>query len=115
MSTVTGTTICSRALARSKYSNWPLQVDVIAGREIDLGGHRLLRLGDIAAEIAVAQIDEDIERELRVLGADARGALRQADLGHLAERHRAAARQRDQHFGGDVFADRCGSRAGSGC
>ena len=26
MSTVTGTTTCRRALARSKYSNWPLQV-----------------------------------------------------------------------------------------
>ena len=44
---------------------------VIARREIDFGRHRLLRVGDIAAEIAVAQIDKDVERKLRVLGADA--------------------------------------------
>ena len=48
---------------------------VIAGRELHLRGHRLLRVGDVAAEIAVAQIDIDVGGELRVLGADARRAL----------------------------------------
>ncbi len=44
---------------------------VIARREAHLLRHGLLRVGDVAAEIAVAEIDVDVDRKLRVLGADA--------------------------------------------
>ena len=44
---------------------------VIAGWEINSSRYRLLRVGDIAAEVAVAQIDKDVKRELGVLGTDA--------------------------------------------
>ena len=73
--------------------------DVGAGRKLDLRGHRFLRVGDIAANIAVAEIDEDIDRELCVLGADAGGTLGKVHLGDLTERHRAAVARRDQHLG----------------
>ena len=62
-----------------------------AGRELHLLGHRLLRVGDVAAEVAVADVDEDVGGELGVLGADAGGALREPDVGDLAQGHRAAA------------------------
>ena len=64
-------------------------------------GHRLLRVGDVAAEIAVAEIDVDVDGELGVLGADGGRPLRQAHLGDLAERHGAAVGDRDQHLGRD--------------
>ena len=41
---------------------------VVAGRKVDLLGDGLLRVGDEAADIPVPEVDEDIERELRVLG-----------------------------------------------
>ena len=75
---------------------------VVARRELHLACYRLLRVGDIAADIAVAKIDIDVGGELRILGADAGWPLREAHLGDLAERHRAAVRQgRDQHLAGD--------------
>ena len=83
----------------------PLQVlelaaplDVGAGRELHLVRDRLPRLGDIAAEVAAGDVDEDVDRELAVLGADRGRAAGELDLGHLAERHGAAAGQRHLHL-----------------
>ena len=45
--------------------------DVVARRELNLARHRLTRLGNVAAEVPVAQVDEDVERELSVLGTNA--------------------------------------------
>src|SRR5205814_5550638 len=72
-----------------------------AGRKPDAGRHRLLRLGDIAAEIAVTNVNEDVTRKLAVLGADRRRPLGEPDRGDFAQRHRAAVRQRHQHVAGD--------------
>ncbi len=84
ISSVIGTTILSRALARSMYSNWAAPGDVIAGREFHLRRHRLLRVGHVTADIAVAQVDIDIGGKLRVLGADGGWPLGEFHLGHFA-------------------------------
>src|ERR1700735_3970386 len=44
--------------------------DVIAGRKLYARGHGLLRIGDVAAQVTVADVDKDVRRELAVLGAD---------------------------------------------
>ena len=63
----------------------PLQVfelsapgHVIAGRECHACRDGLLRFGDIAAEVAIPDVDEDVSGELAVLGADGRRAARRA-------------------------------------
>src|SRR6185369_3539049 len=70
-----------------------------AGREFDLRVDRLPRLGDVGADVAVADIDVDVGREQRVFGTDGRGAGGDLNFGKLAERHHGTAhfaRQRDQ-------------------
>ena len=52
ISSVTGTTIFSRASARSRYSNCPLHWTVVPGGSFTSFATRLARLRDIAAEIA---------------------------------------------------------------
>ena len=44
---------------------------VITRRKLHLTCNRLLRVGHIAAEVAVAQIDIEVSHELRILCADA--------------------------------------------
>ena len=63
--------------------------------------HRLSRIGNVATEITIADVDEDVRGELGVLGADTGRTLRQLDVSDLAERHRAAVRQRHQNVLGD--------------
>ena len=65
------------------------------GRERPLPRHRLLRLGDVAAEIPPCDVDEDVNSELTVLRPDRGRASRQLDPRDVAERNRAAARQCD--------------------
>ena len=66
-----------------------------------LGLHRLLGIGDVATEIAVADVNVDIGGQLSVLGPDRGRATRRLDPGDLPERHRAAGRHRHQ----DVVAN----------
>ena len=94
---VTGTTSFMRASARSRYSNWPLQTKYVPVGSCTCLVHRLLRVGNVAAEITVADVDEDVGRELGVFGADASRALRELDIGDFAQRHRAAIWKRHQN------------------
>jgi hypothetical protein len=76
----------------------PAPHGVIARRKLHLFRHGSLRIGDVAAEIAVARIDEDVGCELRVLGPDRRRTLRQLHMRHLPERDRGAVGERHQHL-----------------
>jgi hypothetical protein len=40
--------------------------DVVAGRKLNACGHNLLPIGDVAAQVTVADIDKDVGRELAV-------------------------------------------------
>src|SRR5229473_899691 len=63
----------------------PAPGDVIAGRELDLRGDRLLGVGNISAEVPVTKIDIDITGELGVLGANARRPWRKTYFGDLSQ------------------------------
>src|SRR6267142_4481229 len=77
--------------------------DVGARRKLNARLHRLLRVGDVAAEIAVADIDIDVHGKLPVLGADRGRATRRRNLGDLPERHGTAGRHWDQDVIGDAL------------
>ena len=77
--------------------------DVVAGRKLDLLGHRLARVGHVRADVAATDVDEDVGRQQRVLGADARRAARDHHLGHLPQRHHRAAHDRHQHLALDLL------------
>src|SRR5216684_8483281 len=53
--------------------------------------------GDVAAKIPVADVHEDVDRELAVLGPDRRRTARQLDGGDLPQRDSPAARHGHQH------------------
>ncbi len=77
--------------------------DVIARRELNLVGHRLACPGDVAADVAVADVDVDVRREQAVLGADALRALGDDDLGELAERDHPTVHHRHQYLACDLL------------
>ena len=116
ISSVTGTTIFSRAVGALQIFELAAPHDVSSRAETaTLACTACLRLGDVAAEIAVADVDKDVDRELPVLGADRGRAARERDLGDLAERHRAAARHRHQHVAGDRLRIAAQVARDSGC
>lgn len=63
---------------------------VIARRELDRGGDGLLRIGDVAAEIALAGIDENVSGKLGVLRTNATWSAHQLHRRHLPERNGSA-------------------------
>jgi hypothetical protein len=69
-----------------------------AGRKFHDCCNGRLGVGDVAAEIAVAGIDEDVGGQLRVLCSDRSWALHEFDLGHLAQWYRCAVWQGNQHL-----------------
>ena len=69
---VRGTTTLSFWLGALHVLELPAPGEEIARREADLFAHGILRLGDIAADVALADVDEDVDGEQRVLGADGR-------------------------------------------
>src|SRR5262249_35329647 len=76
--------------------------EIRARRQPDLLGHRLLRVGDVTAEVAIANVDKDVGRKPRILCADAGCSLGQTNVGYLAERDGPdAPGQPDQHILGD--------------
>ena len=99
----------------------PLQVlelaapsDPVAGREAHLFGHGAARVGDVAADVAIPEIDEDVDGELGVLGAECSPGPASDGRwppGRAARRRRRASRSAPR------LAIACGSerrRAGSG-
>jgi hypothetical protein len=60
--------------------------EAVAGRDLDLLRQFALRVGDIAADVAVVHVNIDVIDQLRVLGADHRRPLRRLHGRYLAER-----------------------------
>ena len=74
-----------------RYSNWPLHTQIDARRKLHLLGHRLPRVGDVAAKVAVADVDVDVGGELWRSRCGCWSApCVELDVGDLAQRHRAA-------------------------
>ena len=65
------------------------------------GLHRLLRIGDVTADIAIADVDVDVGSQLPVLGSNRRGPTRRGNLGDLSQRHGASGGHGDQDIGGN--------------
>jgi hypothetical protein len=68
----------------------PLQILILAaphqigaGRKLDAGVHGLLGVGDVTADVAVPDIDIDVDRELAVLGPDRGRPARRRDFCHF--------------------------------
>src|SRR5207302_5533457 len=75
----------------------------VTGRNLYLTRNRLLRLGDIATDVAVVHVDVEVVHELRVFGADHRGALDGLHLRHLPERDGWSFCGLDAHPRGDCL------------
>ena len=84
-------TIASRAVGLLEVLELARPDARVAGRQRHLLGDDALGLGDVAAEVAAGDVDEDPRRALRVLAADHRRAGIDADVGELAERDLRAA------------------------
>ena len=61
----------------------------------------MLRLGDVAAEIAIADVDVDVGGQLPILGPDRCRPPGRSNLGDFSQRHCAAGRHGDQNVVGD--------------
>ena len=68
---------------------------------MDAGLHGALRVGHVAAEVAVANVDVDVGRQLSVLRADRGWSPCGRHLGNFAQWHGAAGWHRHQDFVGD--------------
>src|SRR6202040_152816 len=75
--------------------------EAVTGWDPDLLRQCALRVGDIAADVAVVHVDIDVIHELGVLGADHRRPLGDPYRGDLTEWHRGSTRGLDQHLRGD--------------
>ena len=60
--------------------------------------HSLLRIGNITADIAVANIDENVSRQQCILRTNTRRTLHQLDLRQLTQRNHRAAHRGNQHL-----------------
>src|SRR4029453_7746908 len=76
---------------------------VIARWKCDLAGDGLLCIGDVAADVAVANVDIDVGGKLRVFGSNARRTLGEAHVRDLAEWYRATIWQWNEHLIGNGF------------
>ena len=89
----------------------PAPSERIALRQRDGSRDRCLRLGHETAQIAARDVDEDINRQLPVFGADRCRPAGPLDGGNVAQGHGAAARQGYLNLAGDrvgVGSKRCG-------
>ena len=69
--------------------------DAEARGQLDALRDRVLGVANVAAEVAPDRIDEDVDRELAILGPDRGGATLALDACDLAERQAGAGRRRD--------------------
>jgi hypothetical protein len=73
INSVTGTTTFRRHRALQIFE-LAAPGDVVARRELHVGGNCFARIGYIAAEVPVANVNEDVHDELAVFGTNARRA-----------------------------------------
>src|SRR5262249_55096874 len=76
---------------------------VVALWKLNVRLHRALCIGDVAAEVAVADVDIDVGRQLSVLSPDGCRPARWRDGSDLAERDGAAGRHRHQDVARDCL------------
>jgi len=69
----------------------------VARLQFDLFGYGALRVRDVAADVAPADVDEYVDRQQCILGADGGWPLAHDQLCKLAERHHTAVHHRYQH------------------
>ena len=94
---VMGKMTVRRVLARCRFSNWPPQIHFIAGGKAACRAESLLRLRDKAALVASADVGAHSDLPPVFAPRDDGGAVDDADLRQLRERHAPAFVRRHQH------------------